>query len=171
MEHRLGGSLRPRSLGRCMTTYRHSPVRQRYMMRNRLTLYRRPHSPPSWVARDCLRTAGRALLRLTAITRLFGLGISVIAQHIQERLKAFFQLSGFLLAEVVRPALGVAAHWSEQVRVDLPAYLGALVNGQARIVKMLPEECQHLRDGLPGICCEVLVTHRQATCRVAFDVL
>jgi rhamnosyltransferase len=61
MEHRLGDAVMQLWLGRWVTTYRHSPLRQYYMMRNRLTLYRRPHSPPSWVAQDCLRAAGRFL--------------------------------------------------------------------------------------------------------------
>lgn len=61
MEHRLGDGVMQLWLGRWVTTYRHSPLRQYYMMRNRLSLYRRPHSPRSWVARDCLRAAGRFL--------------------------------------------------------------------------------------------------------------
>jgi rhamnosyltransferase len=42
--------------------YRHSPLRQYYIMRNRILLYRRPYSPWAWVMQDFLRMLVKVVL-------------------------------------------------------------------------------------------------------------
>lgn len=42
--------------------YRHSPVRQYYIMRNRILLYRRPYSPRAWIVQDFLRMLVKVVL-------------------------------------------------------------------------------------------------------------
>lgn len=61
MHHRLGDSRRelPLALGQVVV---HSPVRLYYMMRNRLRLYRMPHTPGVWVAQDVPRVLVKLLL-------------------------------------------------------------------------------------------------------------
>ncbi len=54
MEHRLGDH-RQAVLGGCATVVTHGPVRLYYIMRNRITLYRRPHTPRVWIAQDVPR--------------------------------------------------------------------------------------------------------------------
>ena len=52
MEHAVGD--RVTKLGR-RVIYRHSPLRQYYMMRNRIVLYQRSYSPWGWVVQDFIR--------------------------------------------------------------------------------------------------------------------
>ena len=61
MNHRLGDSRRelPFGLGQVIV---HGPVRLYYMMRNRLRLYRMPHTPGVWVAQDLPRVLVKLLL-------------------------------------------------------------------------------------------------------------
>jgi rhamnosyltransferase len=61
MHHRLGRSRMhlPFGLGHIMV---HDPIRLYYIMRNRLLLYRLPHTPPVWIAQDVPRMAIKFLL-------------------------------------------------------------------------------------------------------------
>lgn len=61
MHHRLGDSRRelPFALGQVVV---HGPTRLYYMMRNRLRLYRMPHTPRVWVAQDVPRVLVKLLL-------------------------------------------------------------------------------------------------------------
>jgi rhamnosyltransferase len=61
MHHRLGHSRRqlPFGLGRIVV---HDPTRLYYIMRNRLLLYRLPHTPAVWIAQDLPRVAVKFLL-------------------------------------------------------------------------------------------------------------
>jgi rhamnosyltransferase len=61
MNHRLGDSRRelPFGLGQVVV---HGPVRLYYMMRNRLRLYRMPHTPGAWVAQDLPRVLVKLFL-------------------------------------------------------------------------------------------------------------
>lgn len=61
MHHRLGDARRrlPLGLGQVVV---HGPVRLYYMMRNRLRLYRMPHTPRIWVAQDVPRVAVKLFL-------------------------------------------------------------------------------------------------------------
>jgi rhamnosyltransferase len=61
MHHRLGDARRalPWGLGQVIV---HGPVRLYYMMRNRLRLYRLPHTPRLWVAQDVPRLLAKLLL-------------------------------------------------------------------------------------------------------------
>lgn len=45
-----------------MVIYRHSPLRQYYIMRNRLLLYRRQYAPTAWVLQDVLRSLFKLFL-------------------------------------------------------------------------------------------------------------
>ncbi len=55
MAHFLGDNALRVWLGRWWQVYRHSPLRQYYMARNRMALYRRGYSPRGWVLQDLLR--------------------------------------------------------------------------------------------------------------------
>lgn len=61
MHHRLGHSRRqlPFGLGQIKV---HDPIRLYYIMRNRLLLYRLPHTPTVWIAQDVPRAAVKFLL-------------------------------------------------------------------------------------------------------------
>jgi rhamnosyltransferase len=52
LEHSVGDQV-VHVAGRAL--YRHGPLRQYYIMRNRIALYRRPYSPWGWVVQDFLR--------------------------------------------------------------------------------------------------------------------
>ncbi|WP_243720478.1 glycosyltransferase family 2 protein [Luteimonas aestuarii] len=58
MQHSIGDALRP-SRFRRRGVFIHSPLRLYYLTRNRLLLYRRPHTPAKWVAQDLPRLAGK----------------------------------------------------------------------------------------------------------------
>lgn len=66
MHHRLGRSRQrlPFGLGDIMV---HDPIRLYYIMRNRLLLYRLPHTPALWIAQDLPRAAVKFLLFSTLI--------------------------------------------------------------------------------------------------------
>ncbi len=55
MQHLLGDNALRVWLGRWWQVYRHSPLRQYYMARNRMALYKRVYSPRGWVLQDLLR--------------------------------------------------------------------------------------------------------------------
>ncbi len=55
MVHQLGDDALRIWLGRWWHVYRHSPLRQYYMARNRVILYRRPYSSKAWIIQDLLR--------------------------------------------------------------------------------------------------------------------
>ena len=61
MHHRLGDARRtlPFGLGQVVV---HGPVRLYYMMRNRVLLYRLPHTPRVWIAQDVPRVLAKLLL-------------------------------------------------------------------------------------------------------------
>jgi rhamnosyltransferase len=61
MHHRLGDTRRalPFGLGQVVV---HGPVRLYYMMRNRVRLYRLPHTPRVWIAQDLPRVLVKLLL-------------------------------------------------------------------------------------------------------------
>lgn len=61
MHHRLGDDRRtlPFGLGQIVV---HGPLRLYYMMRNRLLLYRLPHTPRIWIAQDLPRVLAKLLL-------------------------------------------------------------------------------------------------------------
>ncbi|MEO6886532.1 MAG: glycosyltransferase family 2 protein [Jatrophihabitantaceae bacterium] len=61
MEHRLGDA-RQSVLGGRATVVTHGPVRLYYIMRNRLTLYRLPHTPRVWIAQDLPRVLAKFLI-------------------------------------------------------------------------------------------------------------
>jgi rhamnosyltransferase len=67
MEHRLGDSRRP-VFGGAATIVTHGPARLYYIMRNRLTLYRLPHTPWVWIAQD----VPRVLVKFVIFTVLVG---------------------------------------------------------------------------------------------------
>jgi len=54
MQHSVGDTLLRVWLGRWWHVHRHSPLRQYYMARNRVYLYREPHSPKGWILQDGL---------------------------------------------------------------------------------------------------------------------
>lgn len=54
MEHHLGDARTP-ILGGRVDVVTHSPVRLYFIMRNRITLYRLPHTPRVWIAQDVPR--------------------------------------------------------------------------------------------------------------------
>jgi rhamnosyltransferase len=61
MHHRLGDDRRalPFGIGQIVV---HGPLRLYYMMRNRLLLYRMPHTPVAWVAQDVPRVLAKLFL-------------------------------------------------------------------------------------------------------------
>ncbi|HET6807302.1 MAG TPA: glycosyltransferase family 2 protein [Frateuria sp.] len=61
MHHRLGDARMPLPLGLGQVTV-HGPGRLYYMMRNRVRLYRMPHTPRVWVAQDLPRVAVKLFL-------------------------------------------------------------------------------------------------------------
>ncbi|MGH8156510.1 MAG: glycosyltransferase family 2 protein [Rhodanobacter sp.] len=60
MHHRLGDARRALPFGGQVVV--HGPLRLYYMMRNRLLLYRMPHTPRVWVAQDIPRVLGKLFL-------------------------------------------------------------------------------------------------------------
>lgn len=61
MEHRLGDHRRA-VLGGRATVVTHGPARLYYIMRNRISLYRRPHTPRVWIAQDVPRVLAKFLI-------------------------------------------------------------------------------------------------------------
>ncbi|MCB1776665.1 MAG: glycosyltransferase [Candidatus Competibacteraceae bacterium] len=67
--HCLGNDLiRLRLFGRNLTIYRHAPLRQYSIMRNRIALYRRRYIPLAWKVQDL----PRALLKFILFSLIFG---------------------------------------------------------------------------------------------------
>ncbi|MCU1656875.1 MAG: putative glycosyltransferase [Pseudonocardiales bacterium] len=60
MQHRLGDDRRSLPGGRQQVV--HGPVRLYYIMRNRIALYRRPHTPRVWIAQDVPRVLAKFLV-------------------------------------------------------------------------------------------------------------
>ena len=60
MHHRLGDARRALPLGGQVVV--HGSLRLYYMMRNRVLLYRMPHTPPVWIAQDLPRVLAKLLL-------------------------------------------------------------------------------------------------------------
>lgn len=60
MQHSIGDALRP-SRFRRHGVFIHGPLRLYYLTRNRLLLYRRAHTPATWVAQDVPRLVGKFL--------------------------------------------------------------------------------------------------------------
>jgi rhamnosyltransferase len=61
MEHRLGDARRP-VLGGLHQVVTHGPVRLYFIMRNRVSLYRRRHTPRVWIAQDLPRVVAKFLI-------------------------------------------------------------------------------------------------------------
>jgi rhamnosyltransferase len=61
MEHRLGDERR-QVLGGLHQVVTHGPVRLYFIMRNRVTLYRRRHTPRVWIAQDLPRVVAKFLI-------------------------------------------------------------------------------------------------------------
>jgi len=61
MHHRLGDDRRALPFGRGQIVV-HGPPRLYYMMRNRLLLYRLPHTPRTWIAQDLPRVLAKLFL-------------------------------------------------------------------------------------------------------------
>ncbi len=61
MHHRLGDARRALPFGRRQIVV-HGPLRLYYMMRNRLLLYRLPHTPRTWIAQDLPRVLAKLFL-------------------------------------------------------------------------------------------------------------
>lgn len=61
MQHRLGDSRRRLPFGAGLVVV-HGPLRLYYMMRNRLLLYRMPHTPRVWIAQDLPRVLVKLFL-------------------------------------------------------------------------------------------------------------
>ncbi len=61
MHHRLGDARRTLPFGRGQIVV-HGPPRLYYMMRNRLLLYRLPHTPRTWIAQDLPRVLAKLFL-------------------------------------------------------------------------------------------------------------
>jgi len=55
LQHSLGDQVIHFWLGRLVNIYRHSPLRQYYMMRNRILLHRKSYSPLGWAIQDFFR--------------------------------------------------------------------------------------------------------------------
>ncbi len=55
LEHHLGDKVVEIKLGKGVRIYQHSPLRQYYMMRNRIILYKKTYSPPAWIIQDFFR--------------------------------------------------------------------------------------------------------------------
>lgn len=55
LDHRLGEQVFQVWLGKPYRVYRHSPLRQYYMMRNRILLFKRKYSPWAWRVQDMFR--------------------------------------------------------------------------------------------------------------------
>lgn len=53
LRHRIGDQVL--RLGGLGSVHRHAPLRQYYIMRNRIALYRRPHAPAAWILQDLPR--------------------------------------------------------------------------------------------------------------------
>lgn len=81
MNHRLGDARRPLPFGLGAAVV-HGPTRLYYMMRNRIRLYRLPHTPRIWIAQD----VPRVLVKLF----LFGVLIGPRRRHLR------FMLRGLL---------------------------------------------------------------------------
>lgn len=65
MLHQIGDTKFCASIfGRTYPIYRHQPLRQYYIMRNRILLYRRAYSPYAWIVQDMFRAVGKVLLTL-----------------------------------------------------------------------------------------------------------
>jgi rhamnosyltransferase len=67
MSHAIGDSALRLWVGRWFHIRRHGPVRQYYMMRNRLALYRRSYTPRPWIVQDLLRLC----VKILAVSVLF----------------------------------------------------------------------------------------------------
>jgi len=55
LEHHLGDTVVEVKLGQGVRIYQHPPLRQYYMMRNRIILYKKPYSPSAWIIQDVFR--------------------------------------------------------------------------------------------------------------------
>ncbi|MDM8541018.1 glycosyltransferase family 2 protein [Desulfococcaceae bacterium HSG9] len=55
LEHHLGDKVVEIELGKGVRIYQHSPLRQYYMMRNRIILYKKSYSPSAWIIQDFVR--------------------------------------------------------------------------------------------------------------------
>ncbi len=62
LEHYLADKVRCIWFGRLVPIYYHSPVRQYYIMRNRILLYRKQYSPKTWIIQDIPRALFKSIV-------------------------------------------------------------------------------------------------------------
>lgn len=62
LEHHLADKVKCIWLGRSIPIYYHSPVRQYYIMRNRILLYRKQYSPKAWIVQDIPRALFKSIV-------------------------------------------------------------------------------------------------------------
>ncbi len=55
LEHHLGDTVVEVKVGKGVRIYQHPPLRQYYMMRNRIILYQKKYSPSAWIIQDFFR--------------------------------------------------------------------------------------------------------------------
>jgi rhamnosyltransferase len=55
LEHHLGDKVVEVNIGKGVRIYQHPPLRQYYMMRNRIILYKKTYSPSAWIIQDFFR--------------------------------------------------------------------------------------------------------------------
>lgn len=66
MLHQIGDSKFSISIfGRSYSIYQHRPLRQYYIQRNRILLYRRAYAPLAWIIQDMVRAIAKAVFTLT----------------------------------------------------------------------------------------------------------
>lgn len=72
LKHSLGDQVIHFWLGRSVNIYRHSSLRQYYMMRNRILLYRKSCSPVSWVVQDIFRFLFKLIILVLFLPQRLG---------------------------------------------------------------------------------------------------
>jgi len=86
LEHHLGDKVVQLKLGKGVRIYQHPPLRQYYMMRNRITLYQKKYSPRAWIIQDLLRM----ILKLIFVVLFFPDRLKNIAMIYQGIRDGFF---------------------------------------------------------------------------------
>lgn len=72
LRHSLGDQVIHFWLGRSVNIYRHSSLRQYYMMRNRILLYQKSYSPRSWVVQDIFRFLFKLIILVLFLPQRLG---------------------------------------------------------------------------------------------------
>lgn len=105
MQHLIGDS-RSTLLGGLASVAHHSPDRLYFIMRNRVELYRRPHTPKAWIAQDL----PRVLVKLV----VFGLVLGPRVQNLRSMLRG--------LLDGIRGASGAGPLGPATSRRHAPTY-------------------------------------------------